>query len=123
MTDIRTVETVTAGDHTVRVGHSDDGSMWEAVVLSDGSPSSRPGMLSVMAYVNDGSRSGDGDPKGPVVRAPHKWVAVGLAVEAYEWGEVGGEVEDAADCYGMAEGATEDADEILDELEGEVWDV
>jgi len=36
---------------------------------------------------------------GPVVEAPHRWVAIGLAIEAYEWDEVGGDTVTTEEAY------------------------
>lgn len=107
MTDITTIEEVEAGDYTVRVGHTDDGSAWEAVVLSE--DSSTGGTANwhtnlVMASMGHSSSSDDSDdetPIGPPATAPHKWVAVGFAIEAYEWRETEQETVDVSESYKM----------------------
>jgi hypothetical protein len=110
MVDIDLVDTVTVGPYEVRVGPSDGG--WEAVVVSCGDagggaglgdlfgggdgPSAIPvpGVPGAFAVPEDedpragGSGGSAPDPDGaPVVEAPHKWVAAGLAVEAHEFEE------------------------------------
>lgn len=106
MTDITTVEEVSAGDYTVRVAQTDDGRAWEAVVISEGDDStSRTGGMAGLFTIAARSSSDDEDsepgPLGPPVTAPHRWVAVGFAIEAYEWGEVGEEPVDVESGYGM----------------------
>jgi hypothetical protein len=96
MSDITTVEEVQAGDYTVRVAQTDDGSAWEAVVLSESGGStnvgygskSGPGLMFTLPSVGSDDDTDDDAPLGPPVVAPHKWVAVGFAIEAYEWGQV-----------------------------------
>lgn len=125
MTDIATVEEVEAGGHTVRVGHTEDGS-WEAVVLEapdddSGSRGLSGGhMAAMITFGGSSSPSKDKEPAGPVKEAPHKWVAVGFAIEAREWQEAGdsevlAEVEEA---YDEAE-VSVDAEDVIDELEGD----
>jgi len=93
MIDINTVETVEAEDYTVRVGHGEQG--YEAVVLEEEqrSGAARPGghpFLTNMVVVQGGPGNSsqpdeEREPMGPVVEAPHRWVAIGLAIEAYKW--------------------------------------
>lgn len=116
MSDITTVEEVQAEDYTVRVAQTADGSAWEAVVLSeDSGGSSGPsvggmsGMLVMSTGSDDTDDSEDDDaPVGPPVTAPHRWVAIGFAIEAYEWRQVDEDVVDVDDAYKVTE--IEDAD-------------
>lgn len=118
MVDIATVDKVEAGGHTIRVGHTEDGSAWEAGVVDESSEvNAAPGtplfMRSILQQVQDDS---DGDPVGPIVEAPHKWVAVGFAIEAYEWAEVGEGTVPVEDAYDEVVGVV-DAEEVIEELQ------
>jgi len=107
--DLTTVKTVTAGDYEVRVAQTSDGRAWEAVVLTDDAgTSSMQSLHSQMlsGYARFGGRGGGGTESGgetaaPSVTAPHKWVAVGFAIERYEWGEVGEDTADTDAAYKM----------------------
>lgn len=113
MTDIKSVDTVEAGGYTVRVGRSEEEAGWDAVVLSEGGSGSGAGLPSGltmsstrMGMVMEPAGSGEGEegadePDSPVVTAPHKWVAVGFAIEAHEW-DGARETEAVGDAYGMA---------------------
>lgn len=110
MSDITTVEEVQAEDYTVRVAQTDDGTAWEAVVLSEDDPDVSPGPRMAMIFApGSGSRSNstesgtDSQPIGPPVTAPHRWVAIGFAIEALEWQNVGGETVDMSECYELTE--------------------
>lgn len=124
MTDITTIEEVQAEDYTVRVARTADGTAWEAVVISsDGTDTTTPGLqLPVSLGYSPNSTSDnsddedDTDPLGPPVTAPHRWVAIGFAIEAYEWDQINEEPVDVPDGYEFAE--VHDADlSISDELE------
>jgi len=91
--DLTTVETVTAGDYEVRVAQTGDGRAWEAVVLTDDAGTSSLNSQIVFGHVSTGKRGGteSGDETAaPAVTAPHKWVAVGFAIEAFEWRQADG---------------------------------
>jgi hypothetical protein len=129
MSDITTVDEVQAGDYTVRVAQTDDGTAWEAVVLSEDSGGSAPshgmaGMLLTMHGPGGGRRSDDSasddGPLGPAVTAPHKWVAVGFAIEALEWREAGETPVDVADGYRAFES---DATLTLTDADGDTEDI
>lgn len=103
MIDINTVETVEAEDYTVRVGHGEEG--YEAVVLEEeqqsggrGHPLMQGVMMVQMTRGPDQSNE-EREPMGPVVEAPHRWVAIGLAIEAYEWAEVGEDAVTTEEAY------------------------
>ncbi|QLH80997.1 hypothetical protein [Halosimplex pelagicum] len=99
--DLATADEVDAGEYTVRVAQTDDGQAWEAIVLSaDSGGPSMQGMAGMIAMTSLSKAGDDGDePLGPPVTAPHKWVAVGFAIEAYEWGQVGETPVDVDDGY------------------------
>lgn len=114
MTEIESVERVEAGGYTVRVGRSEEYPGWDAVVLEEPGPggsggsgggprltSTPVGMVLTTGSGGDGG-GGEPDPGSPVVTAPHKWVAVGFAIEAHEW-QPERETETLGDAYGMAE--------------------
>jgi hypothetical protein len=109
MADITTVETVTAGDYEVRVARTSDGQAWEAVVVDDSTgdpspPSGLPmaGMVMMGAGTDTGGDDTDDDPPlGPPVTAPHRWVAVGFAIEAHEWGAIDESPVGVAEGYGQ----------------------
>lgn len=107
MTDITTVEEVDAGEYTVRVAQTEDGAAWEAVVIGEGGSTSgsAPGGMAGLFTIGYTPSSDDSEPGplGPPVTAPHRWVAVGFAIEAYEWGEVGEEPVDVQSGYDTAE--------------------
>ena len=91
--DITTIDEVDAGSYTVRVGHAEDG--YAATVIDSGgsdlpNPRSVGGMLAMMHA--DTTDDDSDEVIAPAVTAPHKWVAVGLAIEAYEWREGGGSI-------------------------------
>lgn len=120
--DITTIEEVEAGDYTVRVAHADTASGYEAVVIGHDEGSSQtatgPGMgtLTFMTTVNTDDDSDNDEIDAPPVVAPHKWVAVGFAIEAYEWGQVNEETVDMDEAYDVA--TIKDADlSISDELD------
>lgn len=123
MSDITTVETVEAGGYTVRVAHTDDGTAWEAVVVSEevssGSSSSPMTTAHMLTFSPSSDSSDDSDtddaPIGTPATAPHKWVAVGFAIERYEWRQVGEETADVADGYATF---IEDADLSTSERDG-----
>lgn len=117
MTDITTVEEVSAEGYTVRVGQTDDGSAWEAVVLTDDSGDDNSvavGMpqLLMAAAGTDSDDADDTAPVGPPVTAPHRWVAIGLAIEAYEFRESDDHPADADEVYALS--AIESMDLELD---------
>jgi len=107
MIDINTVETVEAEDYTVRVGHGEQG--YEAVVLEEeqqsrgsggrGHPLMQGVMMVQMTRGQPSPPDEERKPMGPVVEAPHRWVAIGLAIEAYEWDEVGGDTVTTEEAY------------------------
>jgi len=105
MSDITTIEEVQAGNYTVRVGRDGDG--YEAVVIdktsgSTGNFSSSPlGMASFTVSTSTSNDDDDDEVLGPPATAPHKWVAVGFAIEAYEWRQVCEETADVEDAYSM----------------------
>jgi hypothetical protein len=92
MTDITTIEEVSAGGYTVRVGRTGDGEGYEAVVLDEDGGSDTPTKSlfgTPFAPVDFNIDTDDAEPvTAPTVTAPHRWVAIGLAIEAYEWGEI-----------------------------------
>lgn len=123
--DLTTVETVDAGEYRVRVAQTDDGAAWEAVVIDDDarrSGSSNSGTPSPIQYIQMGTAmktpdaDDDGDaPIGQPVTAPHRWVAIGFAIEAYEWGQINETPEDVADAYEASDVAFLDDDgSVLD---------
>lgn len=146
MIDINTVETVEAEDYTVRVGHGEQG--YEAVVLEEerqsggfggrGHPLMQGVMMVQMTRQTGPDQSNEErEPVGPVVEAPHRWVAIGLAIEAYEWP---GDTVTTEEAYEQMTGRSPqdqvaelvadaelpfeeevdvDADDIVDELEGD----
>lgn len=104
--DLTTVETVTAGDYEVRVAQTSDGRAWEAVVLTDDAGASSLQPQTLFRHLPNGERNRGGTESGgetaaPSVTAPHKWVAVGFAIERYEWGEVGEDTADTDAAYKM----------------------
>jgi len=130
--DLSTVETVTVEGYEVRVARTADGTAWQAVVTdADSSPDTTqlPGMLGMMATTSGSGDTSDADPDGPSVIAPHRWVAIGFAIEAYEWGEINESPGSVADAYGdVTVNGTDlldlnvmeiDADELAAELEGD----
>ena len=128
MAEIDRVETARVGPYEVCVGPSDGG--WEAVVVSCGDAGEGmgledlfgggggdapaavpvPGVPGAFAVPEDGDGGSGGsgpDADGaPVVEAPHKWVAAGLAVEAYEF-------DDDPDQPQSVEEIMEDVDGLL----------
>ncbi|WP_436933725.1 hypothetical protein [Halovenus marina] len=122
MTDITTIETVEAGDYSVRVGQSSDGTAYEAVVIDDGSGSTSRSDLFGHPLITLSSSSSDDDgedvePIGPPVTAPHRWVAVGFAIEAHEFGAIGEEPVDVEEAY---TGATLNGEPLHDVIEFEM---
>jgi len=111
MTDITTIEEVQAGDYTVRVGQTGGGAGYRAVVT--GTDSGRPtGMAGMIVMANESSiDTGDDDVHAPAVTAPHRWVAVGLAIEAYEWDDIGESADAPSDVY---EDSAVEGDGLLD---------
>lgn len=101
MSDITTIEEVDAGEYTVRVAQTDDGQAWEAVVVSeDGASSPNPtGMMVMLSNRTPDADDSDDAPVGTPVTAPHRWVAIGFAIEAYEWETVNEEPVDVPDGY------------------------
>lgn len=104
--DLSTVETVSAEEHTVRVARTADGTAWQATAIDGdgGSASHSSGRLktiSIAAAISNNTPDSDDDADlpGPTVTAPHRWVAIGFAIEAYEWGEVGEEPVGVHDGY------------------------
>lgn len=99
MSDITTVEEVSAGDYQVRVAQTDDGAAWEAVVIGESGGGASMGMAGMMLGMPTPDSDDGGDPLGPPVTAPHRWVAIGFAIEAYEWGEIGEETVSVPEGY------------------------
>lgn len=115
--DLSTVEEVEAGEYTVRVAQADDGAAYEAVVVDDdattgSSPPSAFGAAFLRPQMSVTSDDSDDEtPIGTAVTAPHRWVAIGFAIEVYEWRQLGEETVDAEEAYERAE--------VLEELEAE----
>ena len=132
--DITSIEEVQAGDYTVRVGKAAKAGAWEATVISEGSSDPSPHMAGMYLTFGASPKATPGDDssagvEGPPVCAPHKWVAVGFAIEAYEWRNTDTEVS-VKDGYEAATGESrpdvepplEDADIDADELAKELAD-
>jgi len=104
--DLTTVDTVEAGDYTVRVARATDEAGYEAVVVEESSGTGpTPGKMlffptpADLRTTDTSDDAEDETPLGPPVTAPHRWVAIGLAIEAYEWGEINEEAADTAEAY------------------------
>lgn len=113
MIDINTIEKIEHSDYTVRVGSNDDG--YEAVVVTEGGGQEvnmHPFMQSAIV-----TASSEEEVQAPVVSAPHKHVAVGLAVDAYEWKQIDEDVTDGSELYGHTEIEGVSAEELIEELE------
>jgi len=126
--DITSIEEVEAGGYTVRVGKSDKAGAWEATVISEGSSDPSPQLAGMFMHINTTSTTDQREVvEGPPVCAPHKWVAVGFAIEAYEWRGTGTDTETVPDTYDSVtlEDADIDADELAAELDADFpgpWD-
>jgi len=83
--DLTTVEEVEAGEYTVRVAQVDDGSGYEAVVLSKSSDSSDQLMTRMIGPKFTLDTSSDTEVSGTPVTATHRWLAIGLAIEVHKW--------------------------------------
>jgi hypothetical protein len=133
MSDITTIETVDAGEYTVRVGQTNDGTAWEAVVLSrsDNKPDRQlafPHPVMNMAPSTD--ETDETEPIGPAVTAPHRWVAIGFAIEALEWDDVNENPVGVGESYntlrvngepiGEVDSVQLDADTIVDSLQDDL---
>jgi hypothetical protein len=122
MSDITTVEEVQAGAYTVRVAQTDDGTAWEAVVLSEDDADVSPGPHMGMLFApgvgpRSNSTESDSQPIGPPVTAPHRWVAIGFAIEAMQWQNVGSETVEVSEGYESVEVEGLNLDN-LDHLDG-----
>lgn len=121
-----TVETVAAEDYTVRVAQTADGAAWQAVVVETDTGSDGPSLgghplLMMQAATNDDADADDAVPCGPTVTAPHRWVAIGFAIEAYEFGEIDEEPVSVPEGYDLAAIRAEmTPGDLLDELDGPI---
>lgn len=115
MADLNSVEEVEVEDYVVRVGKSPTG--YEAAVIGvKGTEKEKEQMGSPFMFTMKTKQVTE-DVDAPVMIAGHRWVAIGLAVEAYEWRHTN--VEPSFDGLDETNVSDIDAEDLIEAIESQ----
>lgn len=115
MADLNSVEEVEVEDYVVRVGKGPSG--YEAAVIGvSGVEKEKKQMGSPFMYTMKTKQVTE-DVDAPVMIADHRWVAIGLAIEAYEWRQT--DVEPSFDGLDRTNVSDIDAQDLIDAIEAQ----
>lgn len=125
MTDLTTIEEVQAGGYTVRVGQNESGGYDAVVIEAPGDGETTTSIEPNSMFYSSGldvsfsKKNSESVDHAPAMTAPHRWVAVGYAIEAYQFAAIddGESIQELdVSVSGGLSGVSVDADDVVEEL-------